>query len=348
MIDESISALPLQRLIDEFNIPRQVLNEKIKTYRTTLLFHRPMNTTTWVSAQAFIPNSNEIQTITSIFQAKKGTPFSDTHDYCKKVGDDIKFFPIDSPDLEEITATGQVIKRSFKKAFLYSPSQAIEATSSISQFCECISPLRAIVVEADLFIASASRDICPEETTVTENQLFIQRDDALKIINEIFQSCELRREEWMSDDLFFLNQASIIFLAGSDITPENKISKLTAIKEWLMGRLSNQGNDLIHQTALSLLPAEHYKMTPKGTVSPDITKKYPAYASVSLVMINEAAIYFWELRNKNIQKNYAKKNEVIEYLTNEDHKMTRRLASAAFTIIKLPDLNITCPRDLAI
>ena len=105
---------------------------------------------------------------------------------------------------------------------------------------------------------------------------------------------------------------------------------------------------MIHQTALSLLPAEHYKMTPKGTVSPDITKKYPAYASVSLVMINEAAIYFWELRNKNIQKNYAKKNEVLEYRTNEDHKMTRRLASAAFTIIKLPDLNITCPRDLAI
>ena len=350
MIDESILVLPLLQLADEHRISRQVLTERIKAHGITLLFHRPTNTTVWVSARAHITNPPfEIRTVQSILRPKKGgTPFNDSHDHYRKVERDINFFSIDSSEWEEITATGQVTKRSFEEAFLYSRSHTIETTPAYTLFHESISPLRALAVKAELFITSSSKEVRPDEITVTEREVLIQRDDALKLVNETCQPRDFRREEWMSDNLFLLNQASSIFLASNDITAENKVSRLKEIKKWLRGKLSNQGIDLIHQAALSLLPAELYEMTAKGTVSPDITKKYPAHASVSLVMINEAAIHFWNLRNDNFQKNYDKKHEVVKYLTNEDHKMTRRLASAAFTIIKLPDLNITCPRDLAI
>ncbi|KJJ61229.1 hypothetical protein RT21_21480 [Pseudomonas sp. 10B238] len=355
LIDECVSTLPISRLIDDLKVSRDALNALLRAAGVTLLFHRPKNIDVWVSAHALVLDKAELKAYQSPFREKEGTTFSDDHNHCKKVKTEIKLFPVEIPEWEEITKTGQILKRSFKKAFVFNPSGSIVETLAAEQFKNSISPLRAFVSTADFFVATATTDLSPEEIAVSERQILIRRNDALDIIEQIEKSEKIKiekpeqmqKEEWMSQDLYILNKASSELIAGQTITPENKEFVTKNMVTWLKKEFSNTGIDLLRQAALSVLPPELYDMTPEHAVPTDIVEKYPAHASPSLIMINEAAIHFWNLRNDSTQKHYAKKNEVIEYLTNK-YQMTKRLATAVFTIIRLPALNITRTNDLAV
>ena len=327
--------------IEEHNISESEFKDRIEKLQIPLLCRCPKTVAIHVSGSAIVLNYNEPRTAQSLSNQHKGTPFGADHDYHSKVDLDIKFFSISATDWEEIVNYDELKKCNFNHAFYHESIKGLTQASAHEQLKEILQPFPALIIDADFFITSKTEINQMKEITIRTTDILIRTEDSNRILETIADTDKeqknIERQEWESDNLFELNKASDEFISEANIDSQKERKELIdKIKKHLEKKYNFKGKDVLEQSAFAILPDEHYREI-KSTKMPvgEALTKYPEHASTALILINEAAKYFWQGGQEKTKKPQAKRIIMIKELESSDWGFTAKLAVAAATIISL-------------
>lgn len=333
--NESRQAIPLIELINDSGLTREDLKSTIDNLKINLLCRCPRNVEFYVSGSAIISKHNEPKTLQSLFKRHSGTPFCKEHDHYAKAELDVKFFALPPLMWEEIISYGEASICSLEHVYFHTRQNGLEGISAKEQLRNSLKPLASLVIDAKFFIASESETVQPSEISITESQLAIRSTDALQIINILSNTTSRPRKEWESSMLSDLNEASDRFISGAEsLLESDKETLLREIEIWLLARWEKPGEILLKQAALAIIPDKLYGNAPSKKPDNSTIKKYPPYASTSLIAINETAVFFWRRSQEQTRKPFPKRDELLRYLM-EEYGLTVRLAGSAAAIISL-------------
>ncbi|ETK42753.1 MULTISPECIES: hypothetical protein [Pseudomonas] len=327
--------ISVTEFLEEHSISESEFKDRIEKLQISLLCRRPRNVAVHVSGSAIVAGSDELQTAQSLFKRHRGTPFSEEHDYHAIVESNIKFFSIPPSEWAEIIDYGEILKDNFSCAFISSIKEGLSVISAIEQLKAQLKPYPSLVVDAGFFVTNRKSNQ-PQEEKITAAEILIKKEDTQKILNEgMEESRYSQKMEWMSEDLAILNEASDRFIKKEKITSiDQKKELIEKIKDWLKSRFSLRGGDLLDQAAYAILPDRLYEYTPIEKPGNETIKEYPSHASISLIMINEAAKLFWKQSQESTKKYHPKKETIKNHLCDECG-LTVKLAVAAASIISL-------------
>ena len=327
--------------LEEHNISESEFKDRIEKLQTPLLCRCPRTVAVHVSGSAIILNDNEPRTAKSLSKQHKGTPFCADHDYHSKVDLDIKFISISVTDWEEIVNYDEISKYNFNSSIYYERGKDLTQASAHELLKTSLKPFPALIIDADFFITSKTEINQMKEITIRKTDILIRTEDSNKILDTIADTDKeqknIERQEWESDDLFELNKASDEFIPEANIASQKERKELIdKIKKHLEKKYNSAGKDVFEQSAFAILPDKHYHKI-KSTKMPigEALTKYPEHASTALILINEAAKYFWQGDQEKTKKPQAKRIIMIKELESSDWGFTAKLAVAAATIISL-------------
>ena len=327
--------------LEEHSISESEFKDRIEKLQPPLLCRCPRTVAVHVSGSAIVLNDNEPRTAQSLSKQHKGTPFCADHDYHSKVDLDIKFLSISATDWEKIVNYGELSKCDFNLYAFHESGKGLAKVSARELLNTSLKPLPALIIDAAFFITSRNSPDKLEEIIIRKTDIFIRKENSNRILETIADTDKeqknIERQEWESDDLFELNKASDEFIPEANIASQKERKELIdKIKKHLEKKYNFKGKDVLEQSAFAILPDEHYREI-KSTKMPvgEALTKYPEHASTALILINEAAKYFWQGDQEKTKKPQAKRIIMIKELESSDWGFTAKLAVAAATIISL-------------
>ena len=333
--------ISVTEFLEEHSISESEFKDRIEKLQPPLLCRCPRTVAVHVSGSAIVLNDNEPRTAQSLSKQHKGTPFCADHDYHSKVDLDIKFISISVTDWEEIVNYDEISKYNFNSSIYYESGKDLTQASAHELLKTSLKPFPALIIDADFFITSKTEINQMKEITIRKTDILIRTEDSNKILDTIADTDKeqknIERQEWESDDLFELNKASDEFIPEANIASQKERKELIdKIKKHLEKKYNFKGKDVLEQSAFAILPDEHYREI-KSTKMPvgEALTKYPEHASTALILINEAAKYFWQGDQEKTKKPQAKRIIMIKELESSDWGFTAKLAVAAATIISL-------------
>ncbi|MEW5697806.1 hypothetical protein [Pseudomonas synxantha] len=327
--------------LEEHSISEIEFKDRIEKLQIPLLCRCPKTVTVHVSGSAIVLNDNEPRTVQSLSKRHKSTPFCADHDYHSKVDLDIKFLSISATDREEIVNYGELSKYNFNSSAFYENGKGLAQASAHELLKTSLKPLPTLIIDAAFFITSKSSPNKLEGITIREADIIMRTEDSKRILDtntEINKNSKKpEHHSWESNKLFELNRTAEKFIPETNITSEDERKQLIEkIKKHLQEKCKYKGKDLLEQAAFAILPNEHYHTkVSKKILSDEIIRQHPEHASTTLILINEAAKYFWQATQKTNHKIQDKRIEIIRVLQSSEWGFTAKLATAAATIISL-------------
>tara|TARA_R100000750_G_scaffold38033_3_gene24499 strand:- start:2185 stop:3213 length:1029 start_codon:yes stop_codon:yes gene_type:complete len=324
--------IPITEIRKEYKLSESELKENLIQLEIDLLVRRPGNCDIYTSGSAIILNSNEPKTIKDHYKKRKGTPFSDDHDSCNKLSENVLFLTISLADWLDAIKFGKTLVNKFQSIYLQKTEGTLTKKSAQQLFRNAHSPLTPIFIVSGVFLSSRAGEPSLIDLPLTENDIFITSDaySSLKIKLTGDTNSEANstiKDYWMSEKLLELNRASDLFF--SRINHNNRDEILKNIEDWLSKKWNTPKARLIEQAALSVIPDELYRSAPKKTG----IKVTGNHRSSTLTIINETA--------KAVEDNFLKKGgrrdkaQTIESELINKHGFTKIMATAATTIISL-------------
>ena len=336
MENSNSQIIPITEIRKEYKLSESELKENLIQLEIDLLVRRPGNCDIYSSGSAIILNSNEPKTIKDHYNKRKETPFSDEHDSCSKLSENVLFLTISLTDWLDAIKFGKTLVNKFQSIYLQTAEGALTKKSTQQLFRNAHSPLTPLFINSGVFLSSRAGQPSLTDLSLTERDIHITYDAysllKTKLTGETNSEANSEpnstiKQYWMSEKLFDLNRASDLFF--SRINHGNRDEILKNIEDWLSEKWNTPKARLIEQAALSVIPDELYRSAPTKT-SNNITSNH---RSSALTIINETA--------KAVEDNFLKKGgrrdkaQTIESELINKHRFTKIMATAAATIISL-------------